>query len=374
MFLDGRDRGATPVDLVNLVAGVHTLTVRRPGFAPWVRPVDVTTFRVDKLNADLVLDRHPSLDLAFVPKGTEQKDSLGLTLDDYLDAVGAAAGLDVILVGRAGKSGNGTIVELRAYRPSTHTWLPPRKTTFSGAPPASLDKVAGEILVDAARASWIPAVNARRNVSAGGGALDETARFDFRAALVPGTRLAGRGRNFPNAPAVGLRFTVDYRLGPRLLITGETGFDYLAQSNAVLTDSAGSVVAPGSVHVQSVYTSIPLDIGARYYFGVGTLAPFAVGGAGLRYDSLAFRESLKFDSIRGSSGIGLDVFAGGGFDYALGLKSGFFAEARINAGSVGVGNAVLHTSSTPPTPDRHLPVKPGFYTGARLYIGYLRVF
>lgn len=374
VFLDGRERGATPLDLVNLVAGVHTLTVRRAGFAPWVRPVDVTTFRVDKIVAELVLDRHPALDLAFVPKGTEQKDSTGLALDDYLDAVASAASLDVVLLGRLSKSGGRNVLELRAYRPTGHAWAPIQKFTFSGAPPASFDKPVGEVLAQAAQAGWIPSISARRNVSAGGGALDETARFDFRASLVPGARLAGKGRNFPNAPSAGLRLTLDYRLGPRLLLTGETGFDMLMQSNVVLKDSAGNVVASGAANVQSVYTSIPLDLGVRYYFGVSTIAPFAVGGAGLRYDQLAFNESLKFDRIRGSSGIGVDAFAGGGFDYALGLKSGIFAEARLHAGTIGVGDAVLHTQSTPPSPDRKLPVKPGLYTGLRLYVGYLRVF
>ena len=62
VFLDARDRGATPVELVNIPAGIHVVTVRRPGYASWSRPVDVTSFRVDKLQAELVLDRFSNLD------------------------------------------------------------------------------------------------------------------------------------------------------------------------------------------------------------------------------------------------------------------------------------------------------------------------
>ncbi|HVO31200.1 MAG TPA: PEGA domain-containing protein [bacterium] len=374
VYLDGRDRGSTPLDLVNIVAGVHTLTVRRPGYAPWVRPVDVTTFRVDKINAELVLDRHPSLEAAFVPHGEEQKDGMGLTVGDYVSAVAVAANLDVVLLGRVSRSSGSNLLELRAYRASTKTWGEVMKFPFAGRPPRAFDGPAGSMLEAAAAAGWIPAIAARRNVAAGGGALDETARMALRLSVAPGVRVAGKSTNFPSAPSAGFRVGLDYRLSSRLLLSAETGFDSMAQSRAVLVDGSGSVVAPSSANIQSVYNSIPLDLGGRFFFGVGNLAPYATAGLGVRFDQLTFRESLPFDTIHGSSGLGLGAFAGAGFDYALGLRDGLFAESRVSAGTVGVGNAVLHTASSPPTPDRTLPVKPGLLTTFRISIGYLRVF
>ena len=146
------------------------------------------------------------------------------------------------------------------------------------------------------------------------------------------------------------------------------------QSTVVLKGTGGNVVASSGAKVQAVYTSIPLDVGARWYFGVSTLAPFATGGLGVRWDSLTYRESLPFDKVRGSSGLGFDAFLGGGVDYALSTRSGLFLEGRLHGGTVGVGDARLTTSSSPPVPSRKIPVDPGFYTGMRVYLGYLQVF
>ena len=70
----------------------------------------------------------------------------------------------------------------------------------------------------------------------------------------------------------------------------------------------------------------------------------------------------------------IDAFAGTGFDYALGLRDGLFAQARLRTGTIGVGNARVHTTATPPQPDRTLKVKPGVPLGVRIYVGYLHVF
>lgn len=364
VYLDGRERGKTPLDLVNIPAGVHTLSVRRPGYAPLVRPVDVVSFRVDRIDAQLQLERHPMLDIALTPKGPETKDALGTTVTDYVAAVAKAARLDIVFVGRVTKSQ----LEVRAYRASSGTWSDVQSFDLG----RSLEPVAGALLQRAASDGWIPAIAARRSVEAGGGALDETATFLVRAALTPGARLAGTSTNFPDTPGVGLRIAADYRLGSRLLLSAETGFDGVIENGVMLVDSSGS--AAGGGNIQQVWTSIPLDLGARYYFGVSTFAPYACGGLGLRYDSLAFRESLPFDSVKGSSGIGFDGFLGGGVDWALSPRSGLFFEGRLHAGTVGVGDAKLHTSADPPAPDRTVPVDAGLYTGLRVYLGYLQVF
>lgn len=369
VFLDARDRGATPVELVNIPAGIHVVTVRRPGYASWSRPVDVTSFRVDKLKAELVLDRFSNLDPLFANGGLEQKDPLGLTVGDWVDAVAAAAGVDVAFVGRLSKGGQ---LEVRAYKRDGKTFAAVRTLSFDSARDA--EAVAATLLQAAVADGWLPAITARRNVSSGGGALDENARLLFRAAIVPTTALSGGGKNFPSGPGAGLRVGADYRIGPRLLLTAETGFDGVVQSNVVLKGTGGNVVASSGAKVQAVYTSIPLDVGARWYFGVSTLAPFATGGLGVRWDSLTYRESLPFDKVRGSSGLGFDAFLGGGVDYALSTRSGLFLEGRLHGGTVGVGDARLTTRSNPPVPSRTIPVDAGFYTGMRVYLGYLQVF
>ena len=375
VYLDGRDRGVTPVDLVNIPAGVHTVTVRRVGYAPWVRPVDITSFRVDKLIAELALDRHPSLEGAFVAGGATAKDTLGTTLVEYLGAVAVAAELQMIVIGRALRKDKSTVLEVVAYRPEGRLFGKPISVAFVSAPKqAELDELAARVLRQAVDDKWLPALSARRTVSAGGGALDESARIGVRAAFTPAARLGGKRTNFPNAPAVGFRVGADYRLGPRLLLSADTGYDAMVQENLVLTDSSGNVVASSGARVQSIWTSIPVDVGARYYFGVSTLAPYAAGSVGIRWDELRFREPLPFDEIRGSSGLGFGMSLGGGADYAIGSRSAIFAEGRLHLGTVGVKRATVDITTTPQDPDRRLPVDAGFFTGFRASIGYLRVF
>lgn len=374
VYLDGRDRGLAPLDLVNIPAGVHTLTVRRPGYAPWVRPVDVTTFRVDKITAELVLDRHPLLDQAFLPKGAEQKDVLGTTLLDYFDAVAEAAQLDVLLIGRAYRKDKALVVEVMPFRRQGRELGPIESLVLTAAPKNETDEYAARILASLARAEWIRAISARRSVEAGGGALDETATFGLRVSLVPSTRVAGNGKNFPEAPQAGFRIGADYRLASRVILSVETGYDILTENNVVLKDSAGNVAVSSGQKVQAIYTSIPLDVGARYYFGVSTLAPYATGTLGVRWDELSFREPLPFDEIKGSSGLGFAASIGGGVDYALGTRSALFGEARLQAGTIGASKASVNITTTPQNPDRKLPVDAGTYIGLRLYLGYARVF
>lgn len=374
VYLDGRDRGTAPLELVNIPAGVHTLTVRRPGYAPWVRPVDVTTFRVDKITAELVLDRHPQLEQVFVPKGAEQKDALGTTLLDYLDAVAEAAQLDVVLVGRAYRKGRTLVVEVIPFRRKGRELGAVESLVLTALPKRETDEYASRILGSLARAEWIPTISARRSVEAGGGALDETATFGLRASIVPATRIAGNGKNFPEAPGAGFRIGADYRLSSRAILSVETGYDALAQDNVVLKDSSGNVAVSSGQNVQAIYTSIPLDVGARYYFGVSTLAPYASGALGIRWDELSFREPLPYDQIRGSSGLGFAASIGGGVDYALGTRSALFGEARLQAGTIGARKASVNITTTSRNPDRRLPVDAGTYIGLRLYLGYARVF
>jgi hypothetical protein len=374
VYLDGRERGSAPLDLVNIPAGVHTLTVRRPGYAPWVRPVDITTFRVDKITAELVLDRHPLLDQVFVPNGADQKDPLGATLLDYLDAVAEAAQLDVLLVGRAYRKDKSLVIEVIPFRRKDRQLGPVESLVLTAAPKNETDEFASRILASLARAEWIPTIAARRTVEAGGGALDETATFGLRVSFVPSTRVGGNGKNFPNAPGAGFRIGADYRLAARAILSVETGYDALTENDIVLKDSAGNVAVSRGQNVQAIYTSIPLDVGARYYFGVSTLAPYATGALGVRWDQLSFREPLPFDEIKGSSGLGFAASLGGGVDYALGTRSALFGEARLQAGTVGASKASVNITTTPQNPDRKLPVDAGTYIGLRLYVGYARVF
>lgn len=375
VFLDGRDRGTTPLDLVNIPAGVHTLTVRRPGYAPWVRPVDVTTFRVDKLVAEMVIDRHPHLEQAFVPKGAEQKDPLGATLLDYFDDIAETAKLDVLLVGRAWKKDRSLVVEVMPYRRKNRELGAIQSLVLNAAPSAKdTDDLAGRLLSQLAAAEWIPPLAARRSVEAGGGARDETRPFAMRVSISPAARVAGKGKNFPDAPSYGFRVGGEYRLAPRVLLSVETGYDYVQQAHVVLKDSAGNVAVSGGQDVQAIYTSIPLDVGARYYFGVSTLAPYATGTLGVRWDTLAFRDPLPFDEIKGSSGLGFAASAGAGVDYALGTRSALYAEMRLQAGTIGAESASIDITTTPEKPDRRLPVDAGLYVGARLFAGYVLVF
>lgn len=375
VFLDGKDRGATPLDLQNIPPGVHTLTVRRPGFAPFYRPAEVTSFRTDKITAELAPDRHPNLDIVLLKGGPETKDSLGLTVTSYLDGVVAAAGLDLVITGRLAKSvAKAAVPELelhvRSYSAKTKTYG--EVMVHPIVPGESLDHVAEALLLEAAGKGWVPPLAARRNLAAGGGALDPTAPLGLRVALTPALRVGGDSVHFPRAPSAGFRAAVDYRIGSRLVVSGETGFDGLVQDGMDLEDEDGEKLDAGSGGVSAIYYSIPLTAAARYYLGVATWAPYASAGAGISYDSLAWRESLRYDKLSSSSGVGFGAFAGAGVERALAARSALTFELRASFDSPNVGDAKLQTRNIPG--DRTIPVDPGTGTGVRLSVGYLRIF
>ena len=381
VFLDGKDRGATPLDLQNIPPGVHTLTVRRPGFAPFYRPAEVTSFRTDKITAELTPDRHPNLEVVLLKSGSETKDSLGLTVASYLDGVAAAAGLDLVIMGRLAKSvvlidahpkaaAREVELQVRSYSAKTKTYG--EVMVHPIVPGESLDHVAEALLLEAAGKGWVPPLAARRNLAAGGGALDPTAPLGLRVALAPALRVAGDSVHFPRAPSAGFRAAVDYRLGSRLVVSGETGFDGLVQDGMDLEDEDGEKLDAGSGGVSAIYYSIPLTAAARYYLGVATWAPYASAGAGISYDSLAWRESLRYDKLSSSSGVGFGAFAGAGVERALAARSALTFELRASFDSPNVGDAKLQTRNIPG--DRTIPVNPGTGTGVRLSVGYLRIF
>lgn len=383
VFLDGKDRGVTPLDLRNIPPGVHSLTVRRTGYAPYFRPAEVTSFRTDRVVAELVPDRHPSLELVIVPKGTEIKDSLGLTVTDYLAGVAQAAALDVVIVGRLlklpkdappppdGNVGSGSHeLQVRLWSSKAKAYSDVK--SFRITPGRPMDAIAEALLLEAAANGWVPPLAARRNVQAGGGALDPTAPLGVRVAFTPAYRLAGESEHFPRAPSAGFRVGFDYRLASRLVLSLETGFDGLVQDGMELEDEDGQELDAGTGSVSAVYTSIPLMAGARYYLGVSTWAPYASGGAGITYDSLAWRESLRYDSLSSPSGIGFGGFAGLGVERALAARSALTFEARASFDKPTVGDAKLETKNI--SGSRTVPVDGGTGTGLRLSVGYLKIF
>ena len=382
VFLDGKDRGVTPLDLKNIPPGVHSLTVRRPGYAPYFRPAEVTSFRTDRVLAELVPDRHPALEQALAPNGAETKDGLGLTLTDYIAGVAQSASLDVVVVGRLaklpkdappppdGNVGSSHQLQVRMWSAKAKAWSDVR--SFRVAPGAPLDDIAEALLLEAASKGWVPPLAARRNVQAGGGALDPTAPLGMRVAFTPAYRVVGKSEHFPRAPSAGLRVGVDYRLASRVVVSLETGFDGLVQDGMELEDEDGQELDAGTGSVSAVYTSVPLMAGARYYLGVSTWAPYVSGGAGITYDSLAWRESLRYDTLTSSSGIGFGGFAGAGVERALAARSALTFEARASFDKPTVGDAKLETRNI--AGSRTVPVDPGTGTGLRLSVGYLRIF
>ena len=154
-------------------------------------------------------------------------------------------------------------------------------------------------------------------------------------------------------------------------LIGSGSKELLAQSRMKLADSSGAVIATRSSGVTAIYTSIPLDLGARYYLGVSTWAPYALGGAGMRWDSLSWRESLPYDRLSSASGLGFGVFGGAGVERALSARSAMYFEGRVSSGTVGVGDATVRTDNIA---NRKVPVDPGSYTAARIHVGYLRIF
>lgn len=371
VFLDGRERGVTPLTLVNIPPGVHALAVKRTGFAPFFRPVDVTSFRVDTIRAELVTDRHPDLELAMVPKGEEVVDSLGLSLSDYLDSVASAAGLDVVVVGDLVKKGSETKIRARAYRPLDRSWRPVESIAFTGRPPERLDHLAEKVLLSAVRAGWIPPLSARRTPAAGGGALDSSVPYGLRVSGGAAALVAGSSPQFPSGPAAGVRLGFDVRLRARLVLGVESGLEGSAERRMVLSDEEGAVVTTRQSSVTGVHTSVPLDLGVRWYLGISEWAPYVSAAAGIRYDRLSLEEPLRCDRFTPSAGLGYGARAGMGLEHAVGPRSGFFLEARLQADHVGVEDVTLHTCNYP---DRRIQVAPGTLVRSQIAAGYLVIF
>ncbi len=371
VFLDGRERGTTPLTLVNVPPGIHALAVRRTGFAAFFRPVDVTSFRVDTIRAELAVDRHPDLGLALVPKGEAIVDSLGLSLADYLDAVAAPAALELVIVGELTRAGNRVEVTARAYRPRDRAWGGPESIAFTGEMPVALDRLAEKVLLSAVAAGWIPPLAARRTPAAGGGALDSTRPFGFRVSGGAAGRLAGAGRQFPEGPSTSLRIGFDVRTRERIVLGLETGLDVTAQQRMVLTDGSGAVVASAGSGVTGIHSTVPLDLGGRWYLGIGEWAPYVSAAAGLRYDHLSWQEPLPCDHFTSSSGLGVGARTGIGVERAVGPRSGWFLEGRLQADRIGAGDVVVRTCNYPA---RRIPIAPGTPVTSRILGGYLAIF
>lgn len=374
VYLDGRKRGNTPLELINLPAGVHLLVVRRTGFAPHVQKVDVTSFRQEKVEADLVLDRHPQAHMITLPANHADLEKMNDGLVEYLDAVAKEARLDLIAFATAAPLQNGVELQARLYASKEHTITPVRSFEV-GRSPNSLDDVADRLLNDAADEQLIPTLAARRNVRSGGGALDETKKYRGHIAFSPGVNVAtGTAVNFPEFPGASIRVGAVRRMTGRIVLSAETGFDNVVQPRMKLTDIDGVVVADEVDGVTGIYTGVPLEVGARYYLGIRKFAPYVAAGGGARLDTLLFQEQLDFDEIRAPIGVGWNVFAALGGDWALKTDTGLFGELRLTYGQVGIQDAEREVINTPESPDGVLPIDAGDPIGIRLVFGYLKVF
>ena len=108
------------------------------------------------------------------------------------------------------------------------------------------------------------------------------------------------------------------------------------------------------------------------YLGVSTWAPYASLGGGVHYDTLTWRESLRYDKLTSAPGVGFGAWAGVGVERALATRSALTLEARLATDSPSVGDAKLTTRNIPGS--RRVPVEPGTQTGIRVGVGYLRIF
>ncbi len=364
VYLDGRPVGATPATLENVPVGSHSIVVRRNGYAPWLGNVSVSTFQVHTVQADLVLDRHPSLADAFEPN--PPKDAIGLTVSDYLDGLASEVELEILFVGRVTTKG---VLEIRGYRSADHAFgaVLTFPTTADG------DSIARGLLESAVAVGWLKPIHARRSLAAGGGALDETARWAVRVATAGGGRIGSTDHNFPHdrfGPV--LSAAVDVRLQPRLLASVETGFSFTS-GPVLLVDSAGNAASSG-VPIDADHVSVSLSGGARYYLGVSTVAPYVAGSVGARYDRVDYRESLPQDRIYARPGIGFEGSAAFGADVAFSTSAALLVEARMSGGILGVSEARLDFASTPADPDRRFPIGETSFVSWQIRVGYLRMF
>lgn len=375
VYLDAQKRGEAPQELINLPAGVHLLVVRRTGYAPFVQRVDVTSFRQEKVEAILALDRHPQLHLVVAPDSYSELQRTNPGLSAYLRSLAKEARLDLVAVATAAPAEGGLKLVARMYAPDGDALTPPREFKIDPSPPKSLDAVAQALLTDAAESQLIPALAARRNVRSGGGALDETRAWRGHAAFVPTVNVATTSsRNFPAIPGAGLRVGLVRRITGRLVVSAETGADSVIEPKMTLRDETGAVIADKVDGVNGIFTSIPVEVSGRYYIGVRTLAPYVAIGGGVSWDMLFFQEQLDFDEIAAPGGLGWRAYAATGADWALSTDAGLFGELRVSYGQVGVGDAALDVINTPQNPDGELPIEAGDPLGFRLVLGYLRVF
>ena len=369
VYLDGRRRGMTPLKLVNIPTGVHTVSTRSVGYAPSVKPVEITSYREEVVHAKLELDRHPSLHWLLARGNPIENDEFELI--KYLSDIGNTVRLDLIFVGSLAPNGN---LRLRMVHPRSmelskiHEYQP---TQHEGG---GMDKITEELLRSAVSHEWIPSLASRRNVAYGGGALDETARFRMQFGLMPGFALKRNVTNFPEGINVSLRVGMLWRWSSRILMVGELGLDTVVDNNVTLVDYEGNVLASSEHEVDAVYLGFPLNLGIRYYLGVSTFAPYASLGLGIRFDDLYFVEQLQYDEISAPGGFGYEAYLGGGVDWAWTVKWGFFLEGRVQGSSIGLDNAQYSVEGSADIQDIEIPIRSDLEWGLRFALGYLYVF
>jgi hypothetical protein len=366
VYLDGRKRGIAPLELVNISPGSHSLAVVRPGFVPFERTIDVTSFRVDTHVTALTPDRYPALAKIFDAGGEAAKDEAGATASDWLAAIAEAAELDVVFVGLL----EGDALRVRAWTRAAKTLLPVMEMKRPASSAGVLTGPAGALLEDAAAKSAIPALAARLRPERGGGALDTNRPWAIRTSLSSLGVVQSAGRNLPDAPPSGVRVAIERRVGGRVVAAATSGVDFANDSHVVLKDGSGNL-ASGAGPVGALLLSVPLELSARGYASVGTWAPFLAAGGGITFDTIQWREGLAEDRITSRAGAGFTGFAGAGVDRALDSRSALSLEARWQVGKLGATDGTVHVSGQP---SRSFPVGGETYGGVRVSLGYLRTF
>lgn len=370
VYLDGRARGTAPLELQNIAPGSHSLAVLRPGFRPFERTVEVTSFRVDTHIATMEPSRHPAIAKVFDDGGARAKDAAGATLEDYLSAIAEAASLDLVLVTRVEGAGAGRTLDVRAWDREKKALVAIDGVKLPAAEIRVLDEAAAAVLEALASRGAIPSLAARRRVEYGGGALDSSRPWALRAALSSTFGVQSAGRNVPGTPRTGLRVGVERRLGSRVVASAMTGLDGANDRRMTLEDGSGPLAADAGP-VGATLLSVPLELSARGYGRVGTWAPFLSGGAGVTWDTIRWSEGLPEDRVESPAGLGFTGFAGAGVDRALDPRSAVHLEARWQVHALGAGDGEVHVTNQP---SRKFPVGGETYGGVRVTAGYLRSF
>lgn len=356
VVLDGRPRGASPLDVVNLPPGIHRLCVKRDGFLASYRPVDVTGFRVEQVHAELTTSRLERFVPAFDP-------IVGADIAEWFDRVASEDGADLLVFGRVEKDG----LDVRAYSRAQHGFGAVLRLPRS----SSGDACVAAIFADAVARGWILPVAARKNIAAGGGALDETAPRGFRVSLGAGGDLLPDRVNFPRGPEAGVRIALDHRVSSRWVASIESGLEVRSEGGIVLVDSTGTRVSPGERGVVAIDVAAPLDLSLRWYAGLSTWAPFVAGGAGLRADWLSWEDTMPQSSIARSTGLGGEAWVGGGLERAIGPRSAFSIEARAGLARSSNRSILLRNTNAA---SRRVPVETGLERDSRISIGWRRTF